>query len=133
MADNVAVGEHQVFVAIVVKIDEPSSPSHEVLADGPNAGQAAGVVEVAPSIITIKSVGLLLIVRDKQRKLPGPAEIRRVDTHTAIGYPRLARGSSSFDSGLQKFPASIVEIEMIIDGVIGDIDVQLAILIKIRE
>ncbi len=65
MADNVAVGEHQVFVAIVVKIDEPSSPSHEVLADSPNAGQAAGVVEVAPSIITIKSVGLLLIVRDK--------------------------------------------------------------------
>ena len=126
---DVTIGHHHIHETIQVKIDKLGTPTEVLPTDFSNARSKRDIREAAVPIVPIKRIVILRKIRHDQVQIPIVIIVAKIDAHAGLLPSVLAEGDSCLQSDLGKRLVSIVSKKEVGSGIIGDKQIQIAIIV----
>ena len=133
MLDDVPIGDHDVTPAVGIEIVDGRAETDEQATDVGDAIPTADMEEVAPSLVAVEGKPLALEVRHPQIGESVTVEVAEVDPHAPVGDPLVVEGRTTDQPHLREVATAVVDVEEVVGGVIGHVDVEVAIDVEIGQ
>src|SRR6185437_12978269 len=128
---GMAVGNHEIKIAVVVVVEELEPPAAHEFAGGGNSGFTSDVVERLIMFVAVERVELMIEVGDEHVHEAILVEISGVDSHAGPSLAAFAERDTGCESDLlEVLPLLILEQEIGL-GIVGDEQVHPAIIIYV--
>src|SRR6202022_476937 len=129
----VALGNDEIFPAVIVIIEEASAPAGVKHGDAAQTRTEAGVGETSVATVLVQGVALVSQVGDKE---VGPAIIiivGEIDAHAGEGATVAIDGDLRHEADFFKGAVALIVIEELDHGVVGDEKVDLSVAVVIGD
>ena len=132
MPNDVSVGDHDVFPAVPVKIDNLSAKPDKRQPHCSHTAGATGKREEPIAVVAVKRGQFVLVVGHKNSWPTAAKWISNREPHAAIGHSTVVAGNTGSCSSLLE-ALTLIEKQQIGFGVVGHIDIWPAIVIHISN
>src|SRR5262245_2548231 len=128
-----AVAKEQVQPTVVVKIEELCAPSTVRKSNHANAAVGGAVLKLVRTHVLIDCSALIYEVRDEDIHQSIAIVVAHRETHRPLSIAKFIDGCARLEAGVNELSLAIVDVIEIRSGIIGDVDVLIPVIVKVRE
>ena len=126
-----AVGAENVEVAVVVGVEPATAEAGERHARGCYAGGIGPVGEPAIAFIDVERIGLHREMRHEQIDVAIGIEVFGVDPHAGLHVAVAVDRDAGEESRVLEASATVVDPQQVVGHVVGDVDVEVAVVVEV--